>query len=75
MQIVAVDRSVLPPSYGIQLDSGYRETEAERLQPLPTPAQQPGADAGAEAAADVQGLGHHDASTEAAEERVRLQLE
>ena len=37
-QVAAVDMSVLPPSYGIELPDGhYRETEAGRLQPLPEP--------------------------------------
>lgn len=41
LQVVAVDHSLLPPSYGIHLDSAeggeVRETEGSRLQPLPPP--------------------------------------
>ena len=63
LQVVAVDLSVQPPSYGIQLPGGsYRETEGGRLQALP---EQPPA---------VEGLGHRDAATEAKEEAAR-QLE
>lgn len=61
--MVAVDQSVQPPSYGIELPGGgYRETEGARLQPLP------------EEPAAVEGLGHRDAGTEAKEDAVR-QLE
>lgn len=68
LQIVSVDQSVQPPSYGIDLPSGYRETEASRLQPLPAPP--PGEQAPPEGEA-VQGLGHRDAATEAKEAAVR----
>lgn len=63
LQVVAVDLSVQPPSYGIELPGGgYRETEGGRLQALP---EQPPA---------VEGLGHRDAATEAKEDAAR-QLE
>jgi hypothetical protein len=62
-KVVAVDLSVQPPSYGIELPGGsYRETEGGRLQALP---EQPPA---------VEGLGHRDAATEAKEDAAR-QLE
>lgn len=54
-----MDLSVQPPSYGIELPGGYRETEAGRLQALPE--QQPA----------VEGLGHRDAATEAKEDAAR----
>lgn len=34
-KVVHVDYSVLPFSYGIEIDGNYRETEATRLAPLP----------------------------------------
>jgi hypothetical protein len=62
-KVVAVDRSVVPPSYGVQLagkDGGhYRETEAERLRNKVISV--------AEGASDIEGLGHRDAATEAKE--------
>jgi hypothetical protein len=64
-KVAAVDPSVAPPSYGIELGGpggpSYRETEGDRLRLLDT--------GGAEA--PVQGLGHFDASTEAKEAAVR----
>lgn len=47
-----------PPSYGIEIDGHYRETEAVRLAPLPQDGEQ------------VEGLGHLDAATEAKEAAV-----
>lgn len=68
LQVVAVDLSLQPPSYGIELgpEQTYRETEASRLAPLPGTAME-GSAAG-EAA--VEGLGHRDAATEAKEAAV-----
>lgn len=40
-QVVDVDYSVLPFSYGIEIDGRYRETEATRLAPLPQGQQAP----------------------------------
>lgn len=34
--VVSVDLGIIPPSYGIELSGGYRETEAERLRMLPS---------------------------------------
>ncbi|PSC69486.1 zinc metallo ase [Micractinium conductrix] len=62
--IAAVDVSVQPPSYGIDLPSGYRETEASRLTPAPPAGQQQ------QQAEEVEGLGHRDAATEAKEAAV-----
>ena len=79
--IVSVDRSVQPPSIGVDIqhqgdggsgssNGGYRETEADRLEP------QAGGLSGEErttaAAAAVEGLGHRDSETEAKEAAVRL---
>lgn len=61
-QIAAVDSSVLPYSYGIEIEGHYRETEASRLAPLAEPA---------DGTAAVEGLGHRDAATEAKEAAVR----
>lgn len=33
-QVVAVDHSLVPPAYSIELPTGMRETEAERLRPV-----------------------------------------
>ncbi|KAL4426212.1 hypothetical protein ABPG77_009827 [Micractinium sp. CCAP 211/92] len=66
-KVLAVDLSVQPPSYGIELgpEKTYRETEASRLAPLPgTPED------GAEDGWQVEGLGHRDAATEAKEAAV-----
>ncbi len=68
-----MDHSVQPPSYGIELDGNYRETEGSRLAHLPPP-EQPGGTAGNGEEVSVEGLGHHDADTEAKEAAVR-QLE
>lgn len=35
VKVVAVDRSIAPPSYGIEIQGNYRETEASRLRPIP----------------------------------------
>jgi hypothetical protein len=64
VQVAAVDLSVHPPSYGVDIGGNYRETEAGRLSPLP--AQQPEDDG-----EPVEGLGHSDAATEAKEAAVR----
>lgn len=61
-KIAAVDSSVLPYSYGIEIEGHYRETEASRLAPLAEPA---------DGTAAVEGLGHRDAATEAKEAAVR----
>lgn len=61
-KVVAVDVSVQPPSYGIEVGGSYRETEASRLSPMP--AQQ------AQQAEEVEGLGHRNAATEAKEAAV-----
>lgn len=58
-QVVAVDQSLQPPSYTIELGGNHRETEGSRLLPLPP---QPEA---------VQGLGHRDEATEEKEAAVR----
>ncbi len=42
--IIAVDRTLQPPAYTIQLPTGERETEAHRLQPLHAPNTGPPAD-------------------------------
>ena len=82
--VVSVDRSVQPPSIGVDIQlgdggsssggGGYRETEAERLEPLPQPQEGGlgGEELTAAAAAAVEGLGHRDSETEAKEEAVRL---
>jgi hypothetical protein len=58
-KLVSIDRSIIPPSYGVEMDGGtYRETEGSRLRVV----------------GGIKGLGHHDAQTEADEERMR-QLE
>lgn len=58
-KLVSIDRSIIPPSYGIEMEGGrYRETEGRRLRVV----------------GGIEGLGHHDAQTEADEERMR-QLE
>lgn len=36
MQVAAVDYSVLPPSYGIEINGQYRETEGDRLSRPPS---------------------------------------
>lgn len=66
-KVVAVDLSLQPPSYGIELgpEKTYRETEASRLAPLPGTAEN-----GVAAGEEVQGLGHRDAATEAKEAAV-----
>ena len=66
-----MDPSVQPPSYGIEVDGGYRETEAARLAPLP---QQAEAEQGEQQQEAGEGLGHRDAATEAKEAAAR-QLE
>jgi hypothetical protein len=63
--VAAVDKSVVPWSYGIELNGGYRETEGDRLG-------RAGA-GGLESV--VEGLGHHDAATEEREQAVKEQLE
>jgi len=63
--VVAVDLSVQPPSYGIEIDGSYRETEGTRLSALPAQTK-PGQ--GEEQ--QVEGLGHRDAQTEAKEAAV-----
>lgn len=63
LQVVSVDLSVQPPSYGVQLASGVRETEHNRLAPLPA--------AGGLEPEEVEGLGHRDAATEEKEEAAR----
>ena len=72
LQVVAVDPSVQPPSYGIEIDGGYRETEAARLAPLPPQAEAEQEEQ--QEAVAVEGLGHRDAATEAQEAAAR-QLE
>ena len=74
LQVVAVDPSVQPPSNGIEIDGGYRETEATRLAPLPEAEQETQQHEGQQEAVAVEGLGHRDAATEAKEAAAR-QLE
>jgi hypothetical protein len=57
--VIAVDYSLRPPSYGVELEGNYRETEASRLRPLPADG------------VPVEGLGHRDAATEAKEAAAR----
>ena len=68
-KVVAIDFSVVPPSYGIELttDNGmtYRETELSRLRKT--------FEEGKESL--VEGLGHRDAATEAKEAEVNENLE
>lgn len=72
-----MDPSVQPPSYGIELDGSYRETEASRLAPLPVQAgpvqgkEQPPQEGGVQEGEAVEGLGHWDAATEAKEAAAR----
>jgi len=63
-KVVAVDVSVMPPSYGIELPGedgmpNYRETEADRLKPRRRGKE------------EIEGLDHYDEATEAKEARIR----
>jgi hypothetical protein len=73
-KVASVDLGTVPPSFGVEIDGQYRETELARLAPAPA-AEAPAAD-GADAEADgapagVRGLGHYDATTAAKEAAVR----
>lgn len=61
-QVMAVDQSVMPPSYGIEINGNYRETEGDRLQALVEEG---------DIERPVEGLGHADAATEAKEREMR----
>lgn len=68
-KVAAVDVSVQPPSYGIELPGAdgtpsYRETEGDRLRHAPPPPPA-GGDVGEDDG--IEGLGHFDPATEAKE--------
>ena len=65
-QVVAVDLALIPPAYSIELPSGVRETEADRLRPLAP--QGPGAEKEEE---EPLMRGHADAATAAKEAAAR----
>ena len=65
-QVVAVDLALIPPAYSIELPSGVRETEADRLRPLAPQGQ------GAEKEEEEPLMrGHADAATAAKEAAAR----
>ena len=65
-KVISVDVAVQPPSYGIEIDGNYRETEGHRLKRAPPPSD---GDGGADAA------GHYDPATEAKEAEVERLFE
>jgi hypothetical protein len=73
-KVASVDLGTVPPSFGVEIDGQYRETELARLAPAPAAAAPAADGAGAKAdgaPAGVHGLGHYDAATEAKEAEVR----
>lgn len=62
--VVAIDRGVQPPSYGIEINGVYRETEEDRLRALVKSAVAVGEE-----------TSHFDLSTKALEDRVHEELE
>lgn len=69
-KVIAVDFAIMPPSYAIEMinESGeivHRDTELNRLRKIEKNVHE----------LEIQGLGHHHVGTEAAEDKVKFELE